>query len=354
MADRNKRFERVRQNESNRPHRRSQPKSSCSSSFESVRPHFTSRTHPIDPFLPNQINTLSSLLNDLFVMHPFCSHRPDSLPAIITMDQKQLIDDASESNSANHHPHASHSSSSIDHPKSESNHFSRSAVKLFSLGTRNRNSSSLPEVKVPDSESTHSSPAAVISPTEQLQLTTLTGSHVAPMSDIVACKDSRRSSVSRDTSFSSDWQSHCHKPILLGAANQNDAKQRSANRRLLITTVLCAFFMVVELVGGYLANSLSIMTDAAHLFSDIASFALSLLAVHLSSRRSNRRFTFGYQRAEILGAVCSILLIWILTAVVVWLAIERLLTMDFEIESTVMMTVSLFGVGVNILMGKRT
>ena len=86
---------------------------------------------------------------------------------------------------------------------------------------------------------------------------------------------------------------------------QHSDRTDSANRRLLITTVLCGFFLITELVGGYISNSLSIMTDAAHLLSDIVSFGLSLFAVYLSKKRATKRFTFGYQRAEILGAICK-------------------------------------------------
>lgn len=148
---------------------------------------------------------------------------------------------------------------------------------------------------------------------------------------------------------SHEWYAHCHQT---DDSKLNTDRSDSANRRLLITTVLCGFFLITELVGGYISNSLSIMTDAAHLLSDIVSFGLSLFAVYLSKKRPTKRFTFGYQRAEILGAICSILLIWVLTAVVVYFAIIRIITMDFEIESTVMMVVALFGIAVNILMGE--
>lgn len=148
---------------------------------------------------------------------------------------------------------------------------------------------------------------------------------------------------------SHEWWAHCHQAE---DSKLNADRNESANRRLLITTVLCGFFLITELVGGYISNSLSIMTDAAHLLSDIVSFGLSLFAVYLSKKRPTKRFTFGYQRAEILGAICSILLIWVLTGVVLWFAIIRIITMDFEIESTVMMVVALFGIGVNILMGE--
>lgn len=102
-----------------------------------------------------------------------------------------------------------------------------------------------------------------------------------------------------------EWYTHCH---LSDRNKLISVKTESANRRLLITTILCGFFLITELVGGYISNSLSIMTDAAHLLSDIVSFGLSLFAVYLSKKRATKRFTFGYQRAEILGAICKFII----------------------------------------------
>lgn len=209
---------------------------------------------------------------------------------------------------------------------------------------------SLNRAKGSSTKNTLGESPASLKPSEQRQVTCTDGEENRAYAE-AELEGNMMSMNGSSNPHNTDWQTHCHLPTHQDKTS-NDARQKSANRRLLITTILCAIFMILELVGGYVANSLSIMTDAAHLFSDIASFALSLLAVHLSAQKSNRRYTFGYQRAEILGAVCSILLIWALTAVVVYLAIQRLITMDFEIESGVMMVVSLFGVGVNILMGK--
>jgi zinc transporter 2 len=90
--------------------------------------------------------------------------------------------------------------------------------------------------------------------------------------------------------------------------------------------------------GGYLANSLAIMTDAGHLLSDLLSFLISLAALHLAQRPATARLSFGYHRAglhfllffctfiaEVLGAVVSIFIIWILTAFLVYEAILRCL-----------------------------
>ena len=58
--------------------------------------------------------------------------------------------------------------------------------------------------------------------------------------------------------------------------------------------------MVVEVVGGILANSLAIATDAAHLLTDLASFMVSLFSIWLASRPSTQRMSFGWHRAEVL------------------------------------------------------
>lgn len=58
--------------------------------------------------------------------------------------------------------------------------------------------------------------------------------------------------------------------------SEDDAsRRRSVLRRLYIATCLCTCFLIVEVVGGWLAGSLAIMSDAAHLFADLASFAVA-------------------------------------------------------------------------------
>lgn len=68
--------------------------------------------------------------------------------------------------------------------------------------------------------------------------------------------------------------------------------------------------MLVELVGGFLANSLAIMTDAAHLFSDISGFFISIASLWISQLPADISMSYGYYRAEIIGALSSVILIW--------------------------------------------
>lgn len=78
-----------------------------------------------------------------------------------------------------------------------------------------------------------------------------------------------------------------------------------ARRRLKITLILTAVYMLVEAVGGYFTHSLALMADAAHMFSDVAALSLSLFVLWLSARPASARLTFGFHRAEILAALIN-------------------------------------------------
>ena len=109
--------------------------------------------------------------------------------------------------------------------------------------------------------------------------------------------------------------------------------------------------MTVEVVGGVLSNSLAIATDAAHLLTDLASFMISLFAIWMSSKPRTERMSFGWHRAEVLGAIVSVLMIWVVTGILVYMAVLRVIQQDFEIDSKVMLITSGLGVLVNIIMG---
>ncbi|XP_030641933.1 zinc transporter 2-like [Chanos chanos] len=108
--------------------------------------------------------------------------------------------------------------------------------------------------------------------------------------------------------------------------------------------------MIGEVIGGYAAHSLAIMTDAAHLLTDFGSVLLSLFSLWISSRPATKRLNFGWHRSEILGAFLSVLSIWAVTAVLVFIAIQRIINDDYEIHREAMLITSGCAVVVNILM----
>ncbi|KAI5170217.1 proton-coupled zinc antiporter SLC30A8 [Manis pentadactyla] len=142
--------------------------------------------------------------------------------------------------------------------------------------------------------------------------------------------------------------SHCHSN---SKATENRANEQVyAKWKLRAASGICFVFMIAEVVGGHIAGSLAVVTDAAHLLIDLTSFLLSLFSLWLSSKPPTKRLTFGWHRAEILGALLSILCIWVVTGVLVYLACERLLYPDYQIQATVMTVVSGCAVAANVIL----
>uniref|UniRef100_A0A0X3PR40 Zinc transporter 2 n=1 Tax=Schistocephalus solidus TaxID=70667 RepID=A0A0X3PR40_SCHSO len=137
---------------------------------------------------------------------------------------------------------------------------------------------------------------------------------------------------------------HCHMDA------ERTAIDRVARRKLIVASCLCLFFMIGEATGGAIAHSLAIMTDAAHLLTDFASFLISLFALYLASRPATKRMSFGWYRAEVVGALISVLMIWLVTGILVYLAVMRIVHEEYEINGKVMLITAAVGVGVNLIM----
>ncbi|KAM4693847.1 putative proton-coupled zinc antiporter SLC30A3 isoform 2-T2 [Discoglossus pictus] len=140
---------------------------------------------------------------------------------------------------------------------------------------------------------------------------------------------------------------HCHGA---GSLSSDSQQKYLARRKLYFACAVCFIFMIGEVVGGYLAHSLAIMTDAAHLLTDLGSMCVSIFSLWISTRPPTRHMNFGWHRSEILGALASILSIWIVTGVLVYLAAARIINNDYDIDGHVMLITSGCAVGVNIIM----
>lgn len=81
--------------------------------------------------------------------------------------------------------------------------------------------------------------------------------------------------------------------------------------------------MAIEIVGGFIANSLAIMSDAAHLLSDVVGIGFSAVALVIAQRHATEKFSFGYHRVEIFGALLSIFSIWGITVFLIIEAVHR-------------------------------
>uniref|UniRef100_A0A1I8BHG8 Zinc transporter n=1 Tax=Meloidogyne hapla TaxID=6305 RepID=A0A1I8BHG8_MELHA len=128
---------------------------------------------------------------------------------------------------------------------------------------------------------------------------------------------------------------HCHnrfeeKPRI------NETSKR-ATRVLWLSIVVCLLFMII--------------TDAAHLLTDLASMLISLFSIYIASRPASQRMSFGWHRAEVFGAFVSICLIWVVTGILVYLAIDRMVTGKYDIDAIIMSITAAIGVAVNFIMG---
>jgi zinc transporter 2 len=130
---------------------------------------------------------------------------------------------------------------------------------------------------------------------------------------------------------------------------------KRAQRKLQLACLCSLLFMFAEIVGGFLAGSLAIMTDAAHLLSDVAGFCISLFAIWVGTLPASSRLSFGFQRAEVIGAVTSVLVIWVLTGVLVYAAVERFMEClqphpKEHVNGKLMFIVACIGLFVNLIL----
>ncbi|XP_075620869.1 putative proton-coupled zinc antiporter SLC30A4 isoform X1 [Balearica regulorum gibbericeps] len=135
------------------------------------------------------------------------------------------------------------------------------------------------------------------------------------------------------------------------SSRRERSKQRKVKKRLTLAALLYLLFMTGELIGGYVANSLAIMTDALHMLTDLSGIILTLLALWLSAKSPTKRFTFGFHRFEVLSAIISVLLVYILMAFLLYEAVQRTIHMDYEINGDIMLITAAVGVAVNLIMG---
>ncbi|EQC37758.1 hypothetical protein SDRG_04785 [Saprolegnia diclina VS20] len=130
-----------------------------------------------------------------------------------------------------------------------------------------------------------------------------------------------------------------------------------AKKKLQWACLFALVFMFAEVVGGFMAGSLAIMTDAAHLLSDVAGFLISLFAIWIQTFPASSKMSYGFHRAEILGAIVSVLVIWVLTGFLVYAAIDRFQDAISDnpkehVDGKLMFIIAVIGLVVNLALMK--
>lgn len=111
--------------------------------------------------------------------------------------------------------------------------------------------------------------------------------------------------------------------------------------------IFITIFMIVEVVGGLVTNSLALLSDAGHMFTDSLSLGFSLFALIIGQKEANSKKTYGYRRFEIFAALVNGMTLIGLAIIIIIEAIERF-TKPPEIASTGMLIVAIIGLIVNI------
>ncbi len=120
------------------------------------------------------------------------------------------------------------------------------------------------------------------------------------------------------------------------------------SRSLTIALGLTGTFLVAELVGAWLFNSLALLSDAAHMFTDAAALAIALAAIRIGRRPADDKRTYGYRRFEILAAAFNALLLFAVAAYVLYEGIKRFVEPQ-EVQSLGMLAVAAVGLIINLI-----
>ena len=118
--------------------------------------------------------------------------------------------------------------------------------------------------------------------------------------------------------------------------------------RLWISIVLNLIITLAEIVGGIVSNSLALLSDALHNFSDTASLGISLVARKISGKDANANKTFGYRRAEIIGAFINLVTLVLISLFLLKEGVERFIEPE-PIDGMVMFIVAIIGLLGNVL-----
>lgn len=133
-----------------------------------------------------------------------------------------------------------------------------------------------------------------------------------------------------------------------GAGHSHDHTAGANAKMLGWALALTSSYLVAEVIGGFVFNSLALLSDAAHMLTDVAALVIALLAIKMGKKAPDEKRTFGYRRFEILAAAFNAVLLFFIAIYVFVEAIKRF-NEPQEIQSWGMLIVAAIGLGVNLI-----
>ncbi|MGN1386818.1 MAG: cation diffusion facilitator family transporter [Bacillus sp. (in: firmicutes)] len=134
----------------------------------------------------------------------------------------------------------------------------------------------------------------------------------------------------------------------MGHDHGHDHTHGANKKTLIISFIIITGYMIIEAIGGFITNSLALLSDAGHMLSDSISLGIALLAFTLAGKAANQRKTYGYKRFEILAAVLNGVTLVLIAIYIFYEAIQRFQNPP-EIASTGMLIIAIIGLLINIL-----
>ena len=134
----------------------------------------------------------------------------------------------------------------------------------------------------------------------------------------------------------------------MGSAHDHGSSEIRHEKPLWWALGLTTTFLVVEVAGGLITNSLALLSDAAHMMTDVFALAIALFAVRLSRRPPDAKRTYGYARMEAIGAMINGGLLFLVAGYILYEAIGRFGTPP-EVGSTGMLVIASAGLVINLI-----
>lgn len=128
---------------------------------------------------------------------------------------------------------------------------------------------------------------------------------------------------------------------------EHNHRQHSSTKVLLLALAITTAFAAVEAIAGWFANSLALVGDAGHMLTDSLSLAVGALAAWATKRPATDRFSYGWQRTEVLGALFNVVFMYVIVAFIVFAAFQRLLDAP-DVKGGSVLLVGTLGLLVNI------
>lgn len=142
--------------------------------------------------------------------------------------------------------------------------------------------------------------------------------------------------------------SHSHEGHSHGIGDGHDHTKGASTKSLAIALALTGSFLFAELIGAFLFNSLALLSDAAHMFTDSAALAIALVAVKVGQRAPDEQRTYGYRRFEILAAAFNAVLLFAVAGYVMWEGVQRFIEPQ-HVQSDGMLIIATLGLIMNLI-----